>query len=333
MAKKTLTIILLFLPFVLFGQTIKIDSSSIGTASRDYSTIQGWEDAKDGDLVTQDSTRKGVCYDDSDFNELVDIDGSTTSDSTFMWLTVVGASRNDGTAYNGAVIDYSGASHGNGVDAIDVIDPWTRVDWLIIRDWVTAGNADGISIEAADCHFKYMIIADGSGSGFISSGGDNSIVDNSIVHDMGIDGFQGGAGTTDMTWRNCTAYNNGQDGFDGIDTGNPDNIALNCLSIDNTTDYSNVDAAAGADFNGSGDTSASVFTNNDQNMVATTEFVSVTGGSEDLHIKTGATSIDAGNTIAAITDDIDGDSRPQGSAYDYGVDELVVVGTREIIVF
>ena len=40
----------------------------------------------------------------------------------------------------------------------------------------------------------------------------------------------------------------------------------------------------------------------------------------DLHIS-GAPLQDAGTTIAAVTDDIDGQSRPQGAAYDIGADE------------
>ena len=43
----------------------------------------------------------------------------------------------------------------------------------------------------------------------------------------------------------------------------------------------------------------------------------------DLHI-VGPPLQDAGTTIAAITNDFDGDTRPQGAAYDIGADELVI---------
>jgi len=48
-------------------------------------------------------------------------------------------------------------------------------------------------------------------------------------------------------------------------------------------------------------------------------------GGGDYHLATGSPCIDAGMTTA-VTDDIDGDARPQGSAYDIGFDEYVPVG-------
>lgn len=50
-------------------------------------------------------------------------------------------------------------------------------------------------------------------------------------------------------------------------------------------------------------------------------FVDAVGG--DLHLRsTAATAIDKGSTIAGVTTDIDGQSRPVGPAYDIGADEV-----------
>jgi len=58
------------------------------------------------------------------------------------------------------------------------------------------------------------------------------------------------------------------------------------------------------------------------NKLASDQFVSVTSGSEDLHLKAGADAIDAGTSLAgSFSDDIDSDSRPQGSGWDIGADE------------
>jgi uncharacterized repeat protein (TIGR01451 family) len=46
-------------------------------------------------------------------------------------------------------------------------------------------------------------------------------------------------------------------------------------------------------------------------------------GFGDLHLKAGSPAIDSGTTVAGITRDIDGDTRPQGTAYDRGADEFV----------
>jgi len=44
----------------------------------------------------------------------------------------------------------------------------------------------------------------------------------------------------------------------------------------------------------------------------------VSPGSNDYHLKAGSPAINAGTTISSITDDHDGNARPQGSAYDMG---------------
>jgi hypothetical protein len=57
---------------------------SIGTSSRDFSTIQAWEDAAPADLTTADQIWRGECYNDAEFvsgSPLCTFAG-TTSDAT-----------------------------------------------------------------------------------------------------------------------------------------------------------------------------------------------------------------------------------------------------------
>lgn len=59
-------------------------TKSIGTSSRDYSTLQAWEDALPANLVTDGNSQVGECYNDSEFVSaaiLLTISGETT-DST-----------------------------------------------------------------------------------------------------------------------------------------------------------------------------------------------------------------------------------------------------------
>lgn len=64
---------------------------SIGTSSRDYSTIQAWEDACPANLVTSDEIWKGECYNDSEFGgsgiNVCNFSGTTTDTSRYYWLT------------------------------------------------------------------------------------------------------------------------------------------------------------------------------------------------------------------------------------------------------
>lgn len=56
-------------------------------------------------------------------------------------------------------------------------------------------------------------------------------------------------------------------------------------------------------------------------------FTSTTTDVENLHLQTVSPVIDAGTTIESVTDDIDGEARPWGLAYDMGADEVIIVDT------
>jgi len=53
-------------------------------------------------------------------------------------------------------------------------------------------------------------------------------------------------------------------------------------------------------------------------FISTPSALFVNPASNDYHLKVGSPAIDAGTTVAAVTDDIEGTSRPQGGAYDIG---------------
>jgi hypothetical protein len=63
-------------------------TSTIGTATRDYSTIAAWEDATDVNIVTADELHVGECYNDAEFAEAVTIAGATTDATRYRHLTV-----------------------------------------------------------------------------------------------------------------------------------------------------------------------------------------------------------------------------------------------------
>lgn len=60
---------------------------SIGTASRDYSTLQAWEDACPANLVSADQVWRGECYNDAEFTAGVTIGGTTTDATRYIELT------------------------------------------------------------------------------------------------------------------------------------------------------------------------------------------------------------------------------------------------------
>jgi len=94
--------------------------------------------------------------------------------------------------------------------------------------------------------------------------------------------------------------------------------------------YSGASASGANDFwtgatptggnNASSDTTASFGTGNITSLAATSAFVAP--GSLDFSISTGSSLKNAGATVASVTTDIAGASRPQGAAYDIGAFEF-----------
>ncbi len=64
-----------------------------------------------------------------------------------------------------------------------------------------------------------------------------------------------------------------------------------------------------------------VSTTHDHNLTADPSFVNPAGG--DYHLLSGSMAIDAGVTIASVTDDYESNVRPQGAAYDVGAYEFI----------
>lgn len=66
-------------------------TSTIGTAARDYSTLQAWEDASPADLVSDDKIWRGEAYNDSEFTAgsgtLLTVSGITVDSTRYVELT------------------------------------------------------------------------------------------------------------------------------------------------------------------------------------------------------------------------------------------------------
>ena len=89
-------------------------TKSIGTSSRDYSTITAWEaDLDNTGIYTSGDDAVGECYNDTAFDEDATINGGNTVGLNSVTLTVADGERHDGTEGTGARLVYSGSSTGN----------------------------------------------------------------------------------------------------------------------------------------------------------------------------------------------------------------------------
>lgn len=96
-------------------------TETIGTSSRDFSTIGAWEAALPADLVSADQVRIGSCYNDSEFtgvfdtDALVTIEGHTTDGTRYIELTAAtGQSFQDNVNVRTNALKYN-QSNGVGV--------------------------------------------------------------------------------------------------------------------------------------------------------------------------------------------------------------------------
>jgi hypothetical protein len=327
-------------------------TKSIGSSGRDYSTITLWEAALGGAAGGSGNDALGECYDDSAFDETITINDTTPDSVT---LSVASGERHDGTDGNGARIVRTAAPttlitiganslvpfvfewleidcNGNNIrKTIDTVAGMNGTISKILLHGVSAGRA-----------FMYAIGVLGGDSG------DTINVLNCIVYDIynanngEVDGIYSTASTggRNRNFLNCTVHDVYDDhatgtarGINFADGGSitVKNMVITDTSANTSTDYipaSPSNATAG--YNLSSDTSASddgVTGNVLTSKTSANQFVS-NSDPYDLHIKTGADAIDAGEdlgtTPSGVEIDIDARDRDaQGDTWDMGAHEFV----------
>jgi hypothetical protein len=285
------------------------------TITRAYNSLSAWESARQGDLVSDDRREVAVCYDDGDFTTALTIDGSTTDATRYMMVTVADGQRHAGLAGDGAVLDMGNAGTG-----ITISDGYTRVEWLRVTRTGGAALRCGILVtSAANVSLDSLLVHDfdtGAGScyGIVVETSSSATVRNCVVYDGTGWGIASNAASATLTVQNCTVYGITGRGIAKI-TGST--TSTNCIAMG----CSNTDFPAGQtqSYNMSSDASASG-AGSLTSKTAASQFVSLTGGSEDFHLKTGADAINAGSDLSgSFTGDVDGEIR--SASWDMGADE------------
>jgi len=299
-------------------------TKTIGTNSRDYSTITLWEGDLDDVSGGSGNDAVGECYDDSTFDQPVTFDDGTPDS---VRLTVPQACRHDGTAAGGGVlVDYSGT-------IFDFNAPTAMtIEWLRITGFTTIGpntyavNAhyqSGGTLKVQNC-----IIHDGGNYGLRLYGANERAAYNNLIYGITRPGTNN-AYAIFMDWANeefaanNTVYNSANYGI-RCDTDEHlvvNNISVGCGDDDFAAGVTHLYSNYNADSDGTAPNGNSITT------TAANLFVSTVGGSEDLHLKDGADAIGAGDDQgSAVAIDIDGDDRT-GKTWDIGADQRPVTPT------
>lgn len=314
-------------------------TKTIGTSSRDYSTIQAWEDALPANLVTDGNAQVGTCYNDSEFTAgtLLVIAGETVNATNFITLKcAAGQSFNDNANVQTNALRYNQT---NGVacrsttlyaTTIDI-----QVDFTVLQDLQIGCNA-----------------TNGSGLNQGSTSRTSVVVDRCLIDckSPGANGapvvlFSGGK------IRNSLVINRASTGTgNGVRTGYATTCGLTNLTVVRPSDLTIAGAAFSALSGGTvtlkncaafGFTNevnvaarftattcatdvASPMTGFTGSLTYTSQFVTTTDASRDFRAKTGGGLIDTGTTDATNgTPDIAKTARPSGASYDIGCWEYV----------
>ena len=346
-------------------------TKTIGTDSRDYSTMLLWEaDLDDDSVYDAGDDAVGACYNDSAFDMegtylYIDSGGSVGGGGALgsVKLTAPEGQRHDGTAGTGVRI-VSTSAHNRVYMRPQVTDVgYVTVEWLECnnngRDTISF-NSSGASNSIA-C-LRNCIIHNGMRSLLQAVSKDvlamNNLFygggaeDNGTVSGVDIDLEKAGCGFINNTVYGITTTADSIARGMRLRVNDADSVIKNNIIMDTDSAGGTVDEY---DFGWPGTTTnitplncmSSDGTADDaggsNNLVDKTgsnQFVSTTEGSEDLHLKEGADAIDAGVDLGTSPDgvniDIDGRDRDsEGDTWDIGADEFVedVAGGASFLMF
>jgi len=323
------------------------------TISRQFGTLQLWEDCVDGpggtactyfpvtsnSLVVNDRREVGIAYEGSVFALTADvsIQGSVTDPTHTITLTADGSNRHNGTTGMGVVLD----GQGLGIELL-VRDSNVTVEWLEFIRFRGAANEASVRV--------------------LGSPGDlpgNVLIQNVLIHDFldalnDVSGIRlsGDTGKS-VTVRNCMIWDGDKYGIEGDDVG--DTLAIENCSIDNmmgngsgihakdgpvtvrntiVTNSSNPNYVVGLGSLSGSNNISSDGTAPGANPLTATALSMFFTPNVDLHLKSDPNVAvnSALDLSASFWNDIDGQSR-WGLAWDRGADERDATTAVELVSF
>ena len=295
------------------------------TVHRAFNTLQSWEDAREGDLVTDNRREIGVAYNDGPFLAGVEFEDSTTDPSRYLKLTVAPIARHTGVAGSGVLVDCMNADTG-----IVVRNDHTVVEWLEVRRARGSAGTAAVRVrEARSVLLSNLVLQDNNkGARTSGNGGADFTLRNSFIFNNDDDGVEGDELTDAITLENCTLYGNGDVGVD--ESGGSPFTVTNTLSLANGGEDFKIPSGTQSHNISSDGTAAGPgsLTLRSPTDVASPGpgnwiiFSSIVPGAEDLHLQNSVDNqaIDGASDLSpTFWDDIDGASRT--AAWDVGADE------------
>lgn len=310
-------------------------TSSIGTSSRDYSTLQAWDDAAPANLVTSDQIWRGECYNDSLFTGALTIAGSTSDATRYKELTcAAGQSFMDNASVQTNELRFN-QSNGVGVSRSTNYAPVVTLDEAYCRVSKIQVAFTGSSGSAITSHsgtpktntvIDFCISEASANAGPTSAYGSTQIIRNTLMVNRGtspsqIAGLRNGASMV-----NCTLVATKAAATVALVGAYSAATVKNCAIFNCTA----VGSGTAANYTTCYTSAASPPTGCTQVAYDTSTgsgFENTTDSTRDFRIKSTSAMINVGTTDATNAPiDIAGTSRPSGAAYDVGCWEYVSAG-------
>lgn len=297
-----------------------VTSPAIIKTGGDYATLSLFKAALPGtltqlqqaDIYKQaggiDETGGGVAF-----------SGITTTSSFKIVLNVPSSERGTGLPHSGAYV--------KGINGtIRATAQFFDINWLEI-DATDANAALQLSSTSGGVHnVEHSLLHSLGGAVAAGTAGVDYNFRNTGIYCDGSSRVWDARGANNLEVSNCTIISLGADHNFLYDSSG--NVIKNTHSAGGTSSCFLDQGSNTGSNNASSDTSAtSLFSSSIASISAAAAYAGATTGAFDLRTKSGFTTFnDAGTTIAAVTDDFIGTSRPQGSAYDIGIFENITGG-------
>lgn len=295
---------------------------SVNKTGEDYPSFTSFESSINTGTLTVIETAE-LYADDGALDDRVTVSGGTSSVSAYIHLTSAAEDRIDGYAYDATKARIEPTTTG---DVINSDDQYSRVSYLQVKPNTGAAS---IAIRIGDDTQAYYNLVDGQEStnvaGVFSSKIGTLEIYRNIIWGCKLAGYgairMSGVSGTYNSYHN-TIYNSDyglRNTASGTFNSNGDAV-FDCTNFWSGT--------FSGDYNGTSAASGAPGANSVHSLTASTEFTSVTGGSEDFKVTNAGSLYNSGNDPGSPYNvDLEGDSWSTGSI---GADEYVAAGAAAL---
>lgn len=285
------------------------------TTGEDYTTLTLWESSKGGNLSGESRQETAHVYADKGaLDDRFSISGNTTSASYYMKAIGVSTEANKTYTWDSAKVRIQPSTNG---DVISIFDEYSEIGYFQILPGTGANGTAIVCDTGSDYAQIYYNIIDGQestsvGGIYVAAGGNHKIYRNVIWGTKR--SFFGGlrcVTTSAVNIYQNTFYNN----YYGVRCNGATQICRGNACFNNTENFNGTFDTTNSGYNGTNSASGAPGSNNVHSLTASTEFTSVSAGSENFAITNAGSLYNSGGSTPGSPYDVD----VQGNAWNSSI--------------